>query len=86
MDTIEIREKIKQIIVRTTSIDPEEIGDTASFKDDLDLDSLTMLEIAVDVDYEFDLHLAEEELGKLRTLQDSVELVQHHKTREEVGV
>jgi acyl carrier protein len=80
MDVAEIRTRIKQVIASTTSIDPEKIADTASFKDDLMLDSLTMLEIAIDVDHEFGLKLPEERLGEMVTVQDSVELVQQHLT------
>ena len=76
MDVEQIRGKIKEIISNVTSIDPEEIGDQASFIDDLQLDSLSLLEIGVDVDYEFKLGVPEERLGELRTVQDAVELVQ----------
>lgn len=75
MDVEEIRRKIKQIIANVTNIDPEEIGDQASFIDDLQLDSLSLLEIGVDVDYEFKLGVPEERLQELRTVQDSVDLV-----------
>ena len=78
MEVEEIKTKIKEVIAQTTSIDPGDISDTASFKDDLNLDSLTMLEIGVNVDYEFDLHFPEEELGKLQTVEDSVALVQKY--------
>ncbi len=76
MEVEAIRTKIKEIISNVTSIDPEEIGDKASFVDDLQLDSLSLLEIGVDVDYEFKLGVPEERLGELRTVQDSVDLVQ----------
>ena len=78
MDPEEIREKIKEIVGNSTDIDPSEIDDNASFKDDLGLDSLTMLEITVDVDSEFDLELPEEELANLHTIQNSVDLVQKY--------
>lgn len=83
MDIAEVRIKIKEVIAQTTSIDPADISDTASFKDDLELDSLTMLEIGVNVDYEFDLHFPEEELGKLLTVQDSAELVMKYLAQKE---
>ena len=83
MDTNAIREKIKQIIANITSIDTAEIGDSASFVDDLDLDSLSMLEIGVDVAYEFKLEIPEEELSELRTLNDSVNLVESYLSRQE---
>ncbi len=76
MNVEEIRTKIKKIISNVTNIDLEDIGDSASFVDDLKLDSLSLLEIGVDVDYAFKLGVPEERLGELRTVQDSVDLVQ----------
>ncbi len=75
MDSKEVREKIKEIISNVTSIDPSEISDNASFVEDLQLDSLSLLEIGVDMDYEFKLGVPEERLQELRTIQDSVALV-----------
>lgn len=75
MDIVEIRQKIKEIISNVTSIDPSQISDQASFVEDLQLDSLSLLEIGVDVDYEFKLGVPEERLQELRTVQDSVDLV-----------
>ena len=75
MDTNDIRVKVKEIISNVTNIDVEEIADDASFVEDLQLDSLSLLEIGVDVDYEYKLGVPEEELGKLRTVADAVDLV-----------
>lgn len=76
MEASEIRSSIKQIITNVTGIPAAEIGDNASFQDELDLDSLSLLEIAVDVDYEFKLGLPEERLQSLKTVQEAVDLVQ----------
>ncbi len=76
MNVVEIRTKIKEIISNVTNIEPEEIGDKASFIEDLQLDSLSLLEIGVDVDYEFKLGVPEEKLSELRTVDDAVALVQ----------
>jgi len=75
MDVEEIRGRIKEIISNVTALDLEEIADDASFIDDLQLDSLSLLEIGVDVDFAFKLGVPEERLGQLRTVQDSVDLV-----------
>ena len=83
MNTTTIRSKIREIISNITSIDVSEIQDSASFVDDLDLDSLSMLEIGVDVAYEFKLNIPEEELAQLRTLNDSVLLVESYLSRQE---
>ena len=44
----------------------EDIADNASYADDLGLDSLTLLEIGVDMDYEFKLGLPEERLQHIQ--------------------
>ena len=75
MDVSEIRAKIKQIIANVANIGIEEIADDASLVDDLQLDSLSLLEIGVDVDYEYKLGVPEERLQELRTVQDAVDLV-----------
>lgn len=75
MDTNDIRVKVKEIISNVTNIDIEDIADDASFVEDLQLDSLSLLEIGVDVDYEYKLGVPEEELGQLRTVADAVDLV-----------
>ena len=76
MSIEEIRTRIKEIIANVTNIDPAEIGDDASLVEELQLDSLSLLEIGVDVDYEFKLGVPEERLGKMRTVGDAVALVQ----------
>jgi len=70
-----IRAKVKEIIANITNIDPQVIGNDDSYIDDLDLDSLSLLEIGVDVDYEFKLNLPEEKMRELRTVEDTVALV-----------
>jgi acyl carrier protein len=75
MEVEHVKAKIKEIIGNVTNIDPAEIDDTHSFVDDLQLDSLSLLEIGVDVDYEFKLGVPEERLQQLRTVQDAIDLV-----------
>ncbi len=75
MSYAEIQSKVKEIISNVTNIEPAEIADDASFVDDLQLDSLSLLEIGVDIDYEYKLGVPEEELSRLRTVTDAVNLV-----------
>lgn len=77
--------KIKQIIADVADLDVEEIADNARFIDDLELDSLALLEIGVDVDYEFRLGVSEERLGKLRSIPETVDLVEEVLTRQAVA-
>ena len=76
MEAQEIREKIKEIIADVANLDPETIADKATYVEDLGLDSLSLLEIGVDIDYHFKLGVSDERLKELRSVQDAVELVQ----------
>lgn len=74
MEETEVREKIKEIISNVTNLPVDQIADDARFREDLDLDSLSLLEIGVDVDYEFRLGLPEEQLQKIGSVDDAVAL------------
>jgi len=75
MDVAEMKARIKEIISNITNIDPANIDDSASFTKDLDLDSLSLLEIGVDVDYEFQLGLPEERMRGIDSVNETVTLV-----------
>ena len=75
MDVAEVGTAVKKIIANVTGIAADEIGDDHSFVDDLQLDSLSLLEIGVDVDYEFKLGVPEERLQEIRTVREAVDLV-----------
>jgi acyl carrier protein len=76
MTEMEIRDSIKKVVASVSDIDLADIWDSASFKEDLGLDSLVLLEISVDIGLQFELDIPEEQLMQLRTVQDAVELVQ----------
>ena len=75
MDLTTVKAKIKHLVFEATNIKPEEISDTAAFVGDLQLDSLTMLEIAVNIDSQFDLDLDEDEMTKFTDVETSARLV-----------
>jgi acyl carrier protein len=75
MDRDEIRRVIKGLIAKVTDLPPEKIGDNASFREDLELDSLAMIEISVHVDHAYKLRLTEDEMGSLGTVEDAVNMV-----------
>ena len=73
-----VRDRVKRIIFNVTRIPVERIGDRSTFREDLELDSLSLLEIGVDLDYEFQLGLEdlEQRLGDLPTVEHVVGFVQ----------
>lgn len=74
-DAAAIRDRIKDVIAHVAGLDVERIGDGASLREDLHLDSLSLLEIGVDVDYAFQLGLPDERFKEVRSIPDMVALV-----------
>jgi acyl carrier protein len=73
----EIRNRIKQIIANVAGLNPSRITDDATLRDELKLDSLSLLEIGVDVDLAFKLELPDERYKEINSLPAMVELVSH---------
>lgn len=76
MNPDEIRGRIKQIIGNVAGMDPGRIQDGDHFRNDLNLDSLSLLEIGVDVDLAFQLGLPDERYKQIDSLPAMVGLVQ----------
>lgn len=79
MENSELLDKIKEIIARVTGLAVEEIGDDDHFDDDLGLDSLSMLEVWVEIDREFKesaVKIPNEELSEIETLGEAVSRIQ----------
>jgi acyl carrier protein len=76
MEANEVRDRIRRVITNITNLPPEKIGEHTSFRKDLAIDSLSLLEIGVDVDYEFRLGLPEQRFQGIDTLAQTVELVE----------
>ncbi|HSN88424.1 MAG TPA: acyl carrier protein [Thermoanaerobaculia bacterium] len=76
MEPVAIRTQIKQIISNIAGLDPGKIGDEATFRDELNLDSLSLLEIGVEVDLAFKLQLPDERYKEIDSLPSMVGLVQ----------
>lgn len=86
MDVIEIKTRIKRVIANITNVPADNIADDASFTKDLDLDSLSLLEIGVDVDYEFQLGLPEDAMRGLDSVNQTADLVIAHSAEREEQV
>ena len=72
----EILAGLAEIVNDITGIKTEQIVPTASFVDDLDVDSLSMVEVAVAAEERFGVRIPDEALGKLKTVGDAVAFIQ----------
>ena len=72
----EILTGLGEIIDEVAGVPAEEVTPEKSFVDDLDIDSLSMVEIAVAAQDEFGVDIPDDELKNLTTVQDVVAYVQ----------
>ena len=72
-------EKIQEIIADKLSIDAEEITLDSSFIDDLNADSLDIVELIMALEDELDMEIADEDAEKFVTVGDVVEYIKEHK-------
>jgi len=72
----EIIKNLAEIVEEVTGIEPSEITMEKSFVDDLDIDSLSMVEIAVQTEDKYGVKIPDEELANLRTVGDAVNYIQ----------
>lgn len=79
----EIRTRIKQIIANVAGLNASRIADEARLREDLKLDSLSLLEIGVDVDLAFKLELPDERYKEIDSLPGMVDLVQQRLSERE---
>ncbi|NLB22038.1 MAG: acyl carrier protein [Clostridium sp.] len=68
-------EQVKQVLVDAIHVDEEAINLKANLKDDLNIDSLAAVELALELETEFDIRIEDEELAKLVTVNDVVEIL-----------
>ena len=75
MNEQEILAGLGEIVEEIAGVPAEEVTPSKSFVDDLDIDSLSMVEIAVAAQDKFGVEIPDEQLKDLTTVQDVVNYV-----------
>lgn len=65
-------EKIREIICEKLGVSPSEVTMTTSLKDDLDADSLSLFELVIAFEEEFNLEIEDEQVENIETVGDIV--------------
>ncbi len=71
-------ERLKKIIVEQLGVEEDAVVPNASFIEDLNADSLDLVELIMSLEEEFGLEIADEEAEKIRTVQDAVDHINEH--------
>ena len=77
MTNEELFEKLKGMIVDQLGVDADSITMESSFVDDLNADSLDMVELVMAMEQEFDISVPDEVAEKVGTVGDAVEFIKN---------
>ena len=75
MERAEALVTIKEVAAEVLSVDPDLVTETARFKEDLDADSLDLVELVMGLEERFDIEVPEDDLEGVTTIGQAVDLV-----------
>jgi acyl carrier protein len=78
MSKEEIMAKLKPVIAEQLGVDEGEVTETASFTEDLNADSLDLVELIMSLEEQFGLQISDEDAEKLTTVGEAVEYIYEH--------
>jgi acyl carrier protein len=71
-------DRLKKIVVEQLGVDEEDVKPEASFVDDLNADSLDLVELIMSLEEEFGAEISDEDAENIRTVQDAVDYIEEH--------
>ncbi len=71
-------DRLKKIIVEQLGVDEEEVTTTASFVEDLNADSLDLVELIMSLEEEFGMEISDEDAERIQKVSDAVEFIEEH--------
>lgn len=72
-------EKVKAIVVEQLGVDPDKVTMEARFREDLQADSLDLVEMVMAFEEEFGGEISDEDAQKIATVGDAVAYLEKHR-------
>lgn len=74
----EILVKLKPVIAEQLGVDEGEVNPEASFTEDLNADSLDLVELIMSLEEQFGLQISDEDAEKITTVGEAVDFIYEH--------
>ena len=71
-------ERLKKIVVEQLGVDEADVKLEASFVDDLNADSLDLVELIMSLEEEFGMEISDEDAEKIKSVGDAQEYIEEH--------
>ena len=71
----EVLDQVKQILVQQLGVDEGQVTPEASFQDDLDADSLDLVELIMELEDQFGVKIPDEEAQGIKTVNQAVDYI-----------
>lgn len=79
MNNTDILNAIAKIVEEVAGVDSAEVTTEKSFTDDLDIDSLSIVEITVAIEDRFEVKIPDDQVAELRTVGNTVSYIANHR-------